>query len=103
MVDIFFLMLSSNLSVCLFSQGSDGARRSTLLDSDEPLVYFYDDVRTLYEGFQRGIQVSSKHRPESVQLVLQVFLSTEGSFFKKPYLLTTLSHAIWLPAPCLLL
>ncbi|KAF4026109.1 hypothetical protein G4228_018215 [Cervus hanglu yarkandensis] len=39
--------------------GSDGARRSTLLDSDEPLVYFYDDVRTLYEGFQRGIQVSN--------------------------------------------
>uniref|UniRef100_A0AC11BMI7 Acyl-CoA synthetase long chain family member 1 n=1 Tax=Ovis aries TaxID=9940 RepID=A0AC11BMI7_SHEEP len=39
--------------------GSDGARRSTLLDSDEPLVYFYDDVRTLYQGFQRGIQVSN--------------------------------------------
>uniref|UniRef100_A0A8C2P9X3 Long-chain-fatty-acid--CoA ligase n=1 Tax=Capra hircus TaxID=9925 RepID=A0A8C2P9X3_CAPHI len=39
--------------------GSDGARRSALLDSDEPLVYFYDDVRTLYEGFQRGIQVSN--------------------------------------------
>uniref|UniRef100_A0A8C9ANH0 Long-chain-fatty-acid--CoA ligase n=1 Tax=Prolemur simus TaxID=1328070 RepID=A0A8C9ANH0_PROSS len=41
--------------------GGEGARRSTLLDSDEPLEYFYDDVRTLYEGFQRGIQVSSKH------------------------------------------
>ncbi|XP_004696199.1 long-chain-fatty-acid--CoA ligase 1 isoform X2 [Echinops telfairi] len=39
--------------------GSDGARRSPLLNSDEPLVYFYDDVRTLYEGFQRGIQVSN--------------------------------------------
>ncbi|KAM9194595.1 long-chain-fatty-acid--CoA ligase 1 isoform 2-T3 [Dugong dugon] len=39
--------------------GSDGARRSALLDSDEPLVYFYDDVRTLYDGFQRGIQVSN--------------------------------------------
>ncbi|XP_013368470.1 PREDICTED: long-chain-fatty-acid--CoA ligase 1 isoform X1 [Chinchilla lanigera] len=39
--------------------GSDGARRSTLLDSDEPLVYFYDDVRTLYDVFQRGIQVSN--------------------------------------------
>lgn len=48
-------------SVCLFPQGSDGARRSPLLDSDEPLEYFYDDVRTLYEGFQRGIHVSSKH------------------------------------------
>ncbi|XP_065755863.1 long-chain-fatty-acid--CoA ligase 1 isoform X3 [Phocoena phocoena] len=39
--------------------GSDGARRSVLLDSDEPLVYFYDDVRTLYEGFQRGVQLSN--------------------------------------------
>ncbi|XP_045849789.1 long-chain-fatty-acid--CoA ligase 1 isoform X4 [Meles meles] len=39
--------------------GSDGARRSPLLDSDEPLVYFYEDVRTLYEGFQRGIQISN--------------------------------------------
>ncbi|XP_063493756.1 long-chain-fatty-acid--CoA ligase 1 isoform X4 [Symphalangus syndactylus] len=39
--------------------GSGGARRSALLDSDEPLVYFYDDVTTLYEGFQRGIHVSN--------------------------------------------
>uniref|UniRef100_A0A8I3WTC2 Long-chain-fatty-acid--CoA ligase n=1 Tax=Callithrix jacchus TaxID=9483 RepID=A0A8I3WTC2_CALJA len=39
--------------------GSGGARRSTLLDSDEPLVCFYEDVTTLYEGFQRGIHVSN--------------------------------------------
>ncbi|KAM6221243.1 long-chain-fatty-acid--CoA ligase 1 isoform 2-T2 [Rhynchocyon petersi] len=39
--------------------GTGGARRSTLLDSDEPIVYYYGDVRTLYEGFQRGIQVSN--------------------------------------------
>ncbi|KAM4836660.1 long-chain-fatty-acid--CoA ligase 1 isoform 2-T3 [Thomomys bottae] len=39
--------------------GSDGARRSALLDSDELIVYFYDDVRTLYEGFQRGLHVSN--------------------------------------------
>ncbi|XP_048186831.1 long-chain-fatty-acid--CoA ligase 1 isoform X2 [Perognathus longimembris pacificus] len=39
--------------------GSDGARRSALLDSDELLVYYYDDVRTLYEGFQRGLHVSN--------------------------------------------
>uniref|UniRef100_A0A8C9JN64 Long-chain-fatty-acid--CoA ligase n=1 Tax=Panthera tigris altaica TaxID=74533 RepID=A0A8C9JN64_PANTA len=39
--------------------GSDGARRSVLLDGDEPLVYFYDDVTTMYEGFLRGIQVSN--------------------------------------------
>ncbi|XP_006882297.1 PREDICTED: long-chain-fatty-acid--CoA ligase 1 isoform X1 [Elephantulus edwardii] len=39
--------------------GTGGARRSALLDSDEPLVYYYGDVKTLYEGFQRGIQVSN--------------------------------------------
>ncbi|XP_055969938.1 long-chain-fatty-acid--CoA ligase 1 isoform X2 [Sorex fumeus] len=39
--------------------GGKGARRSALLSNDEPLVYFYDDVRTLYEGFQRGILVSN--------------------------------------------
>ncbi|XP_058157413.1 long-chain-fatty-acid--CoA ligase 1-like isoform X1 [Dasypus novemcinctus] len=39
--------------------GSDGARRSAILDNDEPMMYFYDDVRTLYEGFQRGMQVSN--------------------------------------------
>ncbi|KAM5279348.1 long-chain-fatty-acid--CoA ligase 1 isoform 3-T6 [Hipposideros larvatus] len=39
--------------------GSNGARRSTLLDSDEPLTYFYEDVKTLYESFQRGIHVSN--------------------------------------------
>ncbi|XP_044536736.1 long-chain-fatty-acid--CoA ligase 1 isoform X2 [Gracilinanus agilis] len=40
-------------------EGSDGARRSSMLDSDEPLSFFYDDVTTLYETFQRGIQVSN--------------------------------------------
>uniref|UniRef100_A0A5F8GR05 Long-chain-fatty-acid--CoA ligase n=1 Tax=Monodelphis domestica TaxID=13616 RepID=A0A5F8GR05_MONDO len=40
-------------------EGSDGARRSTVLDSDEPLSFFYDDVTTLYETFQRGIHVSN--------------------------------------------
>ncbi|ELK08833.1 Long-chain-fatty-acid--CoA ligase 1 [Pteropus alecto] len=39
--------------------GSGGARRSALLDSDELLEYFYDDVRTVYEGFQRGVKVSN--------------------------------------------
>nr|XP_004666441.1 long-chain-fatty-acid--CoA ligase 1 isoform X3 [Jaculus jaculus] len=39
--------------------GTDGARRSVLLNSDELMVYYYDDVRTFYDGFQRGIQVSN--------------------------------------------
>ncbi|CAH2300383.1 long-chain-fatty-acid-- ligase 1 [Pelobates cultripes] len=40
-------------------QGSDGARRSSLLDSDEVVTYYYDDVRTIYEVFQRGAKVSN--------------------------------------------
>ncbi|XP_069487601.1 long-chain-fatty-acid--CoA ligase 1 isoform X1 [Ambystoma mexicanum] len=39
--------------------GGEFARRSTLLDTDELLAYYYDDVRTLYEVFQRGLHISS--------------------------------------------
>ncbi|NXO02880.1 ACSL1 ligase, partial [Rhinopomastus cyanomelas] len=39
-------------------EGGEHARRSCLLDSDEPIVYYYDDVRTVYDIFQRGLQVS---------------------------------------------
>ncbi|NXN43218.1 ACSL1 ligase, partial [Rhinoptilus africanus] len=40
-------------------EGSEHARRSSLLNSDEPLIYYYDDVRTAYDIFQRGLQVSN--------------------------------------------
>ncbi|KAF4791759.1 Long-chain-fatty-acid--CoA ligase 1 [Turdus rufiventris] len=40
-------------------EGSEHARRSSLLKSDELLVYYYDDVRTVYDVFQRGLQVSN--------------------------------------------
>ncbi|KFW81686.1 Long-chain-fatty-acid--CoA ligase 1 [Manacus vitellinus] len=40
-------------------EGSERARRSALLNSDELLVYYYDDVRTAYDIFQRGLQVSN--------------------------------------------
>ncbi|XP_036620251.1 long-chain-fatty-acid--CoA ligase 1-like isoform X1 [Trichosurus vulpecula] len=40
-------------------EGTDGARRSMMLDSDEPLLFLYDDVTTLYETFQRGVLVSN--------------------------------------------
>uniref|UniRef100_A0A8C6XP47 Long-chain-fatty-acid--CoA ligase n=1 Tax=Naja naja TaxID=35670 RepID=A0A8C6XP47_NAJNA len=40
-------------------EGGEYARRSALLDNDEPFVYYYDDVRTAYEIFQRGMQVSN--------------------------------------------
>uniref|UniRef100_A0A8C3Y7D2 Long-chain-fatty-acid--CoA ligase n=1 Tax=Catharus ustulatus TaxID=91951 RepID=A0A8C3Y7D2_CATUS len=40
-------------------EGSEHARRSSLLKSDELLMYYYDDVRTVYDVFQRGLQVSN--------------------------------------------
>ncbi|XP_063165750.1 long-chain-fatty-acid--CoA ligase 1 isoform X1 [Candoia aspera] len=40
-------------------EGEEYARRSALLDNDEPFVYYYDDVRTVYEIFQRGMRVSN--------------------------------------------
>ncbi|NWH81730.1 ACSL1 ligase, partial [Piaya cayana] len=40
-------------------EGGEHARRSSLLNSDEPLIYYYDDVRTAYDIFQRGVQVSN--------------------------------------------
>ncbi|NXO74264.1 ACSL1 ligase, partial [Phainopepla nitens] len=40
-------------------EGGEHARRSSLLKSDELLLYYYDDVRTVYDLFQRGLQVSN--------------------------------------------
>ncbi|NXN72470.1 ACSL1 ligase, partial [Himantopus himantopus] len=40
-------------------EGGEHARRSSLLNSDELLTYYYDDVRTAYDIFQRGVQVSN--------------------------------------------
>ncbi|NXU36593.1 ACSL1 ligase, partial [Drymodes brunneopygia] len=40
-------------------EGGEHARRSSLLNSDELLLYYYDDVRTVYDLFQRGLQVSN--------------------------------------------
>ncbi|KAM5192103.1 long-chain-fatty-acid--CoA ligase 1 isoform 1-T4 [Mantella aurantiaca] len=40
-------------------KGHESARRSALLDSDEVVSYYYDDVRTVYDTFQRGIRVSN--------------------------------------------
>ncbi|KFV48587.1 Long-chain-fatty-acid--CoA ligase 1, partial [Gavia stellata] len=39
--------------------GGEHARRSSLLNSDELLFCYYDDVRTAYDIFQRGVQVSN--------------------------------------------
>ncbi|NXF53014.1 ACSL1 ligase, partial [Oceanites oceanicus] len=40
-------------------EGGEHARRSSLLNSDELLVCYYDDVRTAYDIFQRGLHVSN--------------------------------------------
>ncbi|XP_025889366.1 long-chain-fatty-acid--CoA ligase 1 isoform X4 [Nothoprocta perdicaria] len=40
-------------------EGTEHARRSSLLKNDELLIYYYDDVRTAYDIFQRGVHVSN--------------------------------------------
>ncbi|KAM4604008.1 long-chain-fatty-acid--CoA ligase 1a isoform 1-T2 [Polymixia lowei] len=39
--------------------GGEYARRSVLNDSDEHMTYYYDDARTMYEVFLRGLRVSN--------------------------------------------
>ncbi|XP_053573169.1 long-chain-fatty-acid--CoA ligase 6 isoform X1 [Bombina bombina] len=39
-------------------EGSDGARHSVLGDSPKLLTHYYDDARTMYEVFQRGLHIS---------------------------------------------
>ncbi|XP_066515918.1 long-chain-fatty-acid--CoA ligase 1a isoform X2 [Hoplias malabaricus] len=39
-------------------EGGEYVRRSILLDDDKLLTYFYDDARTMYEAFIRGLRVS---------------------------------------------
>ncbi|KAJ8269680.1 hypothetical protein COCON_G00122870 [Conger conger] len=41
------------------TQGGDLARRSPLLDSDEPLINLYSDTTTMYEVFCRGLRLSN--------------------------------------------
>ncbi|XP_053086948.1 long-chain-fatty-acid--CoA ligase 1a isoform X3 [Pangasianodon hypophthalmus] len=40
-------------------EGEEYVRRSILLDSDRLMTHFYDDARTMYEVFLRGIRVSN--------------------------------------------
>lgn len=41
-----------------------GARRSALLKDDTLMSYYYEDAKTLYEVFMRGVRVSGKKRYE---------------------------------------
>ncbi|XP_077381454.1 long-chain-fatty-acid--CoA ligase 1a isoform X3 [Festucalex cinctus] len=40
-------------------QGEENARRSVLNNSDEHMMYYHSDARTIYEGFLRGLRVSN--------------------------------------------
>ncbi|CAN2388672.1 medium-chain fatty acid-CoA ligase activity [Pristimantis euphronides] len=40
-------------------KGLENARRSALMDNDEVLIYYYDDIQTMYDVFQRGLKVSN--------------------------------------------
>ncbi|KAF5897418.1 long-chain-fatty-acid--CoA ligase 1 isoform X1, partial [Clarias magur] len=40
-------------------EGGEHIRRSNLLDGDRLMTHFYDDARTMYEVFLRGIRVSN--------------------------------------------
>ncbi|XP_062864584.1 long-chain-fatty-acid--CoA ligase 1a isoform X2 [Trichomycterus rosablanca] len=40
-------------------QGEKSARRSILLDDDRLMTHIYDDAKTLYEAFLRGLRVSN--------------------------------------------
>ncbi|KAI4877955.1 hypothetical protein NFI96_030034, partial [Prochilodus magdalenae] len=40
-------------------EGMENARRSILLDDNKLMTHFYDDARTMYEAFMRGLRVSN--------------------------------------------
>uniref|UniRef100_A0A667YWH3 Long-chain-fatty-acid--CoA ligase n=1 Tax=Myripristis murdjan TaxID=586833 RepID=A0A667YWH3_9TELE len=48
-------------------QGGEFARRSPLQKGDSHMTYFYDDAKTMYEFFLRGVRVSSKCSPVTVE------------------------------------
>lgn len=47
----------------LVFQGGELARQSALQNGDVYSKYYYDDARTMYEGFLRGLRVSSTYVP----------------------------------------
>ncbi|KAG7461827.1 hypothetical protein MATL_G00195190 [Megalops atlanticus] len=40
-------------------EGGEYARRSTLMDGDKYLTYYYSDTKTMYDVFRRGVRVSN--------------------------------------------
>lgn len=52
----------------------DGARKAALLENNNLVSHYYDQAKTMYEVFQRGLKVSGD---EAFQLVLD-FLRLEN-------------------------
>lgn len=53
----------------------DGARKAALLENNNLVSHYYNDAKTVYEIFQRGLKVSGDGRLRfSFQFVLCEFL-----------------------------
>ncbi|KAM9143628.1 long-chain-fatty-acid--CoA ligase 1 isoform 2-T2 [Pangshura tecta] len=82
-------------------EGGEHARRSCLLNSDEPLTYYYEDVRTAYEIFQRGLEVSNNGPCLGVRKPDQPYewISYKEVSERAEYVGSALLHRGYKPAP----
>uniref|UniRef100_A0A8C3SIC3 Long-chain-fatty-acid--CoA ligase n=1 Tax=Chelydra serpentina TaxID=8475 RepID=A0A8C3SIC3_CHESE len=82
-------------------EGGEYARRSSLLNSDELLTYYYDDVRTAYEIFQRGLKVSNNGPCLGVRKPNQPYewISYKEVSERAEYVGSALLHRGYKPAP----
>uniref|UniRef100_A0A452I1T4 Long-chain-fatty-acid--CoA ligase n=2 Tax=Gopherus agassizii TaxID=38772 RepID=A0A452I1T4_9SAUR len=82
-------------------EGGEHARRSCLLNSDELLTYYYDDVRTAYEIFQRGLEVSNNGPCLGVRKPDQPYewISYKEVSERAEYVGSALLHRGYKPAP----
>ncbi|KAM7168289.1 long-chain-fatty-acid--CoA ligase 1 isoform 1-T2 [Macrochelys suwanniensis] len=82
-------------------EGGEYARRSSLLNSDELLTYYYNDVRTAYEIFQRGLEVSNNGPCLGVRKPNQPYewISYKEVSERAEYVGSALLHRGYKPAP----
>ncbi|EMP27527.1 Long-chain-fatty-acid--CoA ligase 1 [Chelonia mydas] len=82
-------------------EGGEYVRRSSLLNSDELLTYYYDDVRTVYEIFQRGLEVSNNGPCLGVRKPNQPYewISYKEVSERAEYVGSALLHRGYKPAP----
>uniref|UniRef100_A0A8B9HLT6 Long-chain-fatty-acid--CoA ligase n=1 Tax=Astyanax mexicanus TaxID=7994 RepID=A0A8B9HLT6_ASTMX len=57
-------------------EGGEYARRSILLDDDKLMTHFYNDARTMYEVFLRGIKMSKNYIMFNIYIIDKALLST---------------------------